>query len=50
MRKLILTMLERKFPLEAVLNMTVDEAYDYMDAWSKMTQPEKPKKCLVKRR
>jgi hypothetical protein len=25
-------------------------AFDYLDAWSEMTRPEKPKKCLVRKK
>jgi hypothetical protein len=27
--------------------MAVDEAYEYLETWSEMTQPEKTKKCKV---
>jgi hypothetical protein len=30
--------------------MRVVEAIDYLDAWSEMMSPEKPKKCLVRRK
>jgi hypothetical protein len=30
--------------------MTITEAFDYLDDWSEMTQPDKPKKAIVLRK
>ncbi len=50
MRKLILALLKIRLPLEAIYNMPVHTALDYLDAWSELTQPDKPKKALVLRK
>jgi hypothetical protein len=44
---LVLALLKIRLPLEAILNMRIDTAFDYCDAWSELTQPDKPKKAIV---
>jgi hypothetical protein len=46
--KLILALLRLRLPLEAVLNMRLDRAAGYLDAWSDMQEPRtKGKKFVV---
>lgn len=45
----MLALLERHLPMERILDMPVDEAIGWLDAWRELTKPDEPKKYLVKR-
>jgi len=36
--------------MSEILDLTIPEALDYLDAWSELTQPDKPKKAIVLRK
>jgi hypothetical protein len=35
--------------MDQILEMPIFEAFEFLDAWSEMAGPDKPKKYLVKR-
>ena len=46
-RKLLLSLLKLRIPMEMALKMTVHEALDYVDAWAEMSKPPGPPKYKV---